>query len=117
MIDIPDSIFPLNSAGQPVCPRCRKVLKECDCPGITPGPKKTAPFRPYIRLEKFGRQGKSVTVIRRLPKDEACLRRLAKDLKVKTGSGGTYYIGEDGGVIEIQGDHQEAARNVLNEVK
>jgi translation initiation factor 1 len=113
MIDIPDSIFPLNAAGQPVCPKCRKVLKECDCPGITPKPKKTVPFKPYIRLEKSGRQGKTVTVIRRLPRDEQCLIQLARELKVKTGSGGTYYIGEDGGTIEIQGDHQDTARKVL----
>jgi translation initiation factor 1 len=113
MINIPDSIFPLNSAGQPVCPKCRKVLKECDCPGITPEPKKTAPLKPYIRLEKSGRQGKTVTLIRRLPMDEAYLRQLAKELKVQTGSGGTYYVDGEGGIIEIQGDHQEAARKVL----
>jgi len=113
MINIPDSIFPLNSAGQPVCPKCRKVLKECDCPGIEPVPKKPVSFRPYIRLEKSGRQGKSVTVIRRLPRDEATLRKLAKELKVQTASGGTFYVDGEGGTIEIQGDHQETARKVL----
>jgi translation initiation factor 1 len=114
MINIPDSIFPLNAAGQPVCPKCRKVLKECDCPGgIEPELKKKVPFRPYIRLEKSGRQGKSVTVIRRLPRDEATLRKLARELKLETASGGTYYVDGEGGTIEIQGDHQAAARKVL----
>jgi translation initiation factor 1 len=113
MIHIPDSIFPLNDAGQPVCPKCCKVLKGCTCPSGEPPPKKAAAFTPYIRLEKSGRQGKSVTVIRRLPGDEKVLKELARELKARTASGGTYYIGEDGGTIEVQGDHQAAVRKLL----
>jgi translation initiation factor 1 len=115
MIHIPDSIFPLNDAGQPVCPKCRKVIRECTCPSGEPPPRKALPFTPYIRLEKSGRQGKSVTVVRRLPRDEGFLKQLARRLKAETASGGTYYIGEDGGTIEVQGDHQAAVRKALEE--
>lgn len=54
-----------------------------------------------------GRKGKGVTLINGLELDTAALKKLAKSLKQKCGSGGSV----KNGVIEIQGDH----RDVLHE--
>lgn len=51
--------------------------------------------------ETAGRNGKSVTVIRGVPLDDAALTALGKELKAICGSGGTVKQG----VIEVQGDH------------
>lgn len=115
MIDIPDSILPKNDQGQTVCPRCRNVASACTCPAPEPARPKTSAGpglgNVYVRLEKSGRSGKAVTVVRRLPADENLLAALARELKMKAGCGGTYYIGEDGGTIELQGDRQRSARD------
>ena len=50
-----------------------------------------------------GRKGKGVTLITGLALDTAALKKLAKSLKQKCGSGGSI----KNGVIEIQGDHRE----------
>jgi translation initiation factor 1 len=115
MIDIPDAVFPTNDQGQAICPKCRRVVKECTCPVWEPAtPKPAAGDRGfgnvYIRLEKSGRSGKTVTVIRRLAVEEKFLSELERALKKKTGSGGTHYVEEDGGTIEIQGDKEKAVR-------
>ena len=49
--------------------------------------------------------------------NEAYLKDLSKELKVKTGSGGTFYFAENGGAIELQGDHKEAVREFFRTVK
>ena len=48
-----------------------------------------------------------IPLINALPRNEAYLKDLSKALKVKTGSGGTFYLTEDGGAIELQGDHKD----------
>ena len=113
MIHIPDSIFPKDNSGRPICPKCKKVLAECVCPGV-PAPKPLPPkFKATVRLETSGRKGKVVTMIEGLPRQEKYLKDLAKTLKSKTGSGGTFYFCERGGTIEIQGDHQDTVRQFL----
>ena len=115
MINIPDSIFPKDSSGHPICPKCAKLLKDCDCPsGESPKAKKNK-LAPVVRLDKSGRKGKIVTLIESLPRNEVFLKGLAKRLKTKTGSGGTFYFNERGGVIELQGDHQDIAKQMLNQ--
>ena len=108
MIKIPDSIYPKDSDGNALCPRCKKLVTQCDCPSIEAAKQKSSPIKPKIRLDKSGRRGKVVTLIGALPRNEAYLKDLAKELKVKTGSGGTFYLMEDGGAIELQGDHKES---------
>ena len=110
LIDIPDSIFPTDHAGNLLCPKCQKQVSQCDCPVIEQKKPKQPPIKPHIRLEKSGRKGKAVTVIENLPRIETYLKNLAKQLKGKTGSGGTFYFNEKGGVVEIQGDHQDTIR-------
>ena len=109
MIKIPDFVYPKDESGQAICPRCRKLINACDCPVLKPKPNsiQTIKILPKIRLDKSGRKGKCVTLIEELPRNENYLKDLAKKLKMKTGSGGTFYLGENGGIIEIQGDHKK----------
>jgi translation initiation factor 1 len=66
-----------------------------------------------LRIEKAGRKGKVVTLIEKLPKAEHWLDRLARKLKVRCGSGGTYRWNATGGVIEIQGDKRATIKQIL----
>jgi translation initiation factor 1 len=68
-----------------------------------------------LRIEKTGRAGKTVTVIERLPKIPRYLDDLARFLKTRCGSGGTFRIEPEGGVVEIQGDRRENVRALLAE--
>ncbi|MBF0490110.1 MAG: stress response translation initiation inhibitor YciH [Candidatus Omnitrophica bacterium] len=106
MIHIPDSIFPKDIEGNLLCPQCQKKVKECSCPSYEPAKPKVKPIKPVIRLDKSGRKGKVVTLISNLPCEESYLKNLAKTLKSKTGSGGTFYMADGEGVVEIQGDHK-----------
>ena len=108
MIDIPDFVYPKDSSGNALCPRCHNLVAQCSCPSGEAKKPKAAVIKPSIRLDKSGRRGKVVTLIGALPRNESYLKDLAKKLKVKTGSGGTFYLTEDGGVVEIQGNHKDA---------
>ncbi len=55
-----------------------------------------------LQLEKKGRGGKTVTVVRGLVLSLDDLKALAKELKEACGTGGTVKDGS----IEIQGDHR-----------
>jgi translation initiation factor 1 len=70
-------------------------------------------FVAYLRIEKAGRGGKTVTVIDELPKVELYLKELTSELKKKCGSGGTYLMDRKEGVIEIQGDKISMIREIL----
>ncbi len=60
-------------------------------------------------MEKAGRGGKTVTVVYGLPRNDAFLKDLAKDLKRACGTGGT---ATDEGV-ELQGDIRDRVRDLL----
>ncbi len=113
MINIPNSIFPTNADGKSVCFKCKKPIKACQCKELDPIKSKLDKCVPILRLDKSGRKGKTVTLIEGLPRDKGYLSILAKKLKSKTGSGGTFYLTEKSGTIEIQGDQQNIVRNVL----
>lgn len=113
MIDIPDSFFEKDAQGRSLCPKCRRSVNACTCPSIElPAPRPLA-FTPRLRLDRSGRKGKVVTLIECLPCDEDFIKTLAHDLKAATGSGGTFYIAADQGVIEIQGDHRRKIGDFL----
>jgi translation initiation factor 1 len=59
--------------------------------------------------ETKGRKGKGVSLVVGLPLDSTGLKKMARQLKQKCGSGGTV----KDGVIEIQGDHRDTLMNVL----
>ena len=107
MIDIPDFVYAKDAQGNNLCPRCNHTVTACTCPSLKPIEKKQTKIRPKISLDKGGRKGKIVTIISGLPVNETYLKEKSKELKTKTGSGGTYYVSDDKvGVIEIQGDHR-----------
>jgi translation initiation factor 1 len=112
MIDIPDFVFPTDAQGNKLCPRCKKPVSSCDCPVYEAPKPKPAKFTPTIKLDKSGRKGKIVTVIKGLPL--ATLKDLSTMLKTKIGSGGTYYVEDRVGVIEIQGDHKDVVQKILS---
>lgn len=94
------------------CDKCKELRSECTCPREPLFA--ASKFVAYLRLEKDGRGGKTVTVIRELPRIETFLKQLTSELKSKCGSGGTYRIEKTEGIIEIQGDKKEAIRTLLN---
>ena len=62
-----------------------------------------------LKRETKGRKGSGVTLIENLPIEPDKLKKLAKEIKSKCSSGGT--IKE--GVIEIQGDHRNKIKLLL----
>jgi translation initiation factor 1 len=93
------------------CPKCRELTAACTC--AADAPVNAGEVAAVLRIEKSGRSGKTVTVIDRLPRSENYLKDLCSELKKKCGSGGTFRIGADGGVVEIQGDKREMIRAAL----
>jgi translation initiation factor 1 len=93
------------------CERCKELMAECSCAeeASVEGLKITA----VLRYEKQGRNGKPVTVIDRLPKNEAWLKELSTALKKKCGAGGTYRNEGKDACIEIQGDKRDPIRAEL----
>lgn len=59
----------------------------------------------HVQLEKKGRKGKGVTVIKGFFHTRQDLEEYARTLKTRCGSGGT--VKDD--TIEIQGDHRQTA--------
>ena len=91
-----------------ICPRCKKPIAGCAC-------SKSAATRPsgdgVVRVgrETKGRKGKGMTLVTGVPLPADELKKLAKELKQKCGTGGTL----KDGVIEIQGDHRDALVEML----
>lgn len=71
-------------------------------------------FTVVFRLEKNGRGGKTVTILDQLPQHETFLKELTKELKVKCGVGGSYFLEAGRGCIEIQGDKRDAIKKILD---
>jgi translation initiation factor 1 len=93
------------------CPKCKELLAACRCaPKAEP---KTGNYIAHLRIERTGRQGKTVTVIDGLPKMEIFLKPLCRELKEKCGAGGTFKMDKKDGVIEIQGDNRDKIRVYL----
>jgi translation initiation factor 1 len=95
------------------CPKCKNLVKECDCPPEIE--LKSSNFFAKLSIEKSGRGGKTVTVIDGLPKVNVFLKDLTKKLKNRCGSGGTYLMDGVEGKIEIQGDKRDMIRTLLQE--
>lgn len=83
------------------CPGCREPLAGCVCKAARASPAGDGIVR--VCLERSGRAGKSVTVVRGLPLDAGALTATGKQLRAACGAGGT----AKDGVIEVQGDHVE----------
>ncbi len=90
-----------------MCPRCNKQAAHCRCKKQPPLPKSDGIVR--LMRETKGRKGKGVTLITGLPLEAQELKKLAKTLKQKCGSGGSV----KNGVVEIQGDHRDGLEKEL----
>lgn len=90
-----------------MCPKCDKPLKKCKCSKTSP----TSPKDGVVRISRQtkGRKGSGVSIVTGIPLQEIELKKVAKVLKQKCGSGGTV----KNGVIEIQGDHREVLLSEL----
>lgn len=84
-----------------ICPTCNKAVKQCTCKQQPVPPKSDGVVR--IQRDTKGRKGKGVTLITGIPLAGEELKKLAKELKQKCGTGGTV----KDGVIEIQGDQRD----------
>ena len=93
-----------------MCPGCNKPTAKCVCQ------KKQSQSIPkndgIVRLmrETKGRKGKGVILITGVPLNNDGLKKLAKSLKQKCGSGGSL----KNGIIEIQGDHRDVLEKELS---
>ena len=84
-----------------VCPECGQASNRCRCKQQTAPAKGDGIVR--IQRESKGRKGKGVTLITGIPLSGDELKKLAKNLKQKCGTGGTV----KNGVVEIQGEHRD----------
>lgn len=74
-------------------------------------------FTAVFRIEKNGRGGKIVTILDQLPTQEKFLKDLTKEFKIKCGVGGTHFIADNFGIIEVQGDNREKMKKILESKK
>jgi translation initiation factor 1 len=97
-----------SSASGRFCPNCNKPIAKCVCRKPTAA---STPSDGVVRVgrETKGRKGKGMTLISGVPLPTEELKKLAKELKQKCGTGGTL----KDGVIEIQGDHRDALIEML----
>lgn len=90
------------------CPACGEWKDACRCAAGRPS-KPPAEQAPRIWLEKGGRGGKAVTVVKDLALSAADAAALLKELKAKCACGGT--VG--GANLELQGDHRDKVLALL----
>ena len=93
--------------------KARLEEKDAGLPEATDDFIRSLKWTAVFRIEKAQRGGKTVTVIDQLPRQEVFVQDLCKELKAKCGSGGTYILKADCGVIEIQGDKREALKTLF----
>ena len=98
-----------STEGSNDCPRCGNPLRKCQRGDPAGAGMAAGDGVVRIRRERKGRAGKDVTVINGLPLDAKGLKAQARILKSACGSGGSIKDGE----IEIQGDHREKIKTIL----
>jgi translation initiation factor 1 len=103
----------------------RRIVFSTDPEPVTPAPPEKLPPNPaapvrsrqlntpvLVWLDRKGRGGKSVSVIKQVMSPAAGKEALLKFLKTKLGTGGTIKDGD----IEIQGDHRDTIVALLKEL-
>ncbi len=93
-----------------MCPDCGQQVKKCNCSKE----KARTPGDGVVRVSRQtkGRKGSGVSLITGITLGEKELKKLAKELKKKCGSGGTV----KSGIIEIQGDHRQTLVDTLKKL-
>ncbi len=103
----PRIIYSTDPKTAPECPRCGR--HPCVCHTIDlPVKQQTA----YVKRDRKGRAGKTVTVVYGLQHNPATLKELLGVLKTYCGAGGTVK-GDD---LEIQGDQRDKVAEKLFEL-
>jgi translation initiation factor 1 len=93
-----------------ICPGCGWPQDDCRCSKSLPTRDEAVPEKITVRLRLENRgPGKHVTVLDDLPRNDAYLERLCRDLKKACGTGGAAAEGS----IELQGDQRERLRELL----
>ena len=100
-----------STEGGRICPGCGWPQKDCKCSHRTSHDSVPAKVVAKLRVEKKGRGGKTMTVVFDLPRNEAFLVALSRDLTRACGTGGT--VSED--TVELQGDVRDRVRDLLRE--
>ena len=91
-----------------ICSKCKKPIAGCACIKMAATPP-SGDGVVRVGRETKGRKGKGMTLITGVPLPNDELKKLAKELKQKCGTGGTL----KDGVIEIQGDHRDTLIEML----
>ncbi|GAA3917868.1 translation initiation factor Sui1 [Litoribacillus peritrichatus] len=89
------------------CPECGNPVDQCICKEDTGIPEGDGIVR--ISRETKGRKGKGVTLVTGIPLALDDLKKLAKELKQKCGTGGSL----KDRVVEIQGDQRDLLVELL----
>ncbi len=93
-----------------ICPKCGWPIRDCKCSSrFAKDQPLPARIVAKLRVEKTGRNGKTVTVVYDLPNNQAFLKELASELKRACGAGGA--VVEN--AVEIQGDLRDRIRAAL----
>lgn len=95
-----------------LCPGCKEAVDQCIC-DLLADQQRLGSLDGVVRIrrETAGRKGKGVTTVTGVPLAEKELKELAKKLKQQCGTGGSL----KDGVIEIQGDHREKLKQLLEQ--
>lgn len=100
-----------SSAAGRVCPKCGWPANECRCSTKTADDPVPPRVVARLRMEKAGRNGKTVSVVYGLPQNAAFVKELCQDLKRACGTGGAVVDG----TVQLQGDLRERIRAFLLE--
>ena len=95
----------------PRCERCNELVDDCQCEPI-PEPSIPPEKQTLKVVVEKRKRGKVMTVVRGLADDPKQISDLLTMLKNKCGGGGT----SKDGAIEIQGDHLDRIRGILDEL-
>jgi translation initiation factor 1 len=98
-----------STEGGRICPGCGWPQRDCKCSRSTGHESVPAKVVAKLRMEKKGRGGKTVTVVFDLPRNDAFLAELSRDLKRACGTGGA--VSEN--TVELQGDVRDRVRELL----
>ncbi len=99
-------VFSTDPDWEKKCETCGNLFAECVCNKLN-----TKTFKDqtaFIKRDRKGRGGKTVSIITNLSGD---IKSLQKELQKKCASGGAL----KNGAIEIQGDHLSKIKNILQE--
>lgn len=108
-------VYSTDPARNKKCPKCKFLVSECECLKAEASPPDIKKPSVVLKIERAGRDGKTVTVIEGLARNHPYLQNFCRKLKIRCGAGGTYRIAAEGGRIEIQGDQRETLRLILKQ--